>query len=100
MIEWKSIRPRSGEKRIKASFCFRPRRTQQDVIVWLDYIYLFQEFEEARFSDEWRRGYWITKATLAPSQYRKFLEDLALNVTDPREKIREFAELLAKKGSK
>ena len=100
MIEWTSNLPKNGDKRIRKKFCILPRRCQQDRIVWLDHIYLFQQFYEKTYSDQWYRGNWNTHATLSPSQYKRFSEEIALNITDPREKIREFAEIILKTQKK
>lgn len=98
MIEWYSRRPKTGDKRIRRWFCLIPSRTQQDRIVWLDFIYLFQSYREMDYS--WRRGDWDTEATLSPSQYRNFINDLSLNLIDPKEKIRGYAEIAHKRGQK
>lgn len=96
MIEWISRLPKNKDKRIRIKLCLWPKRCQQDRMVWLGFVYLFEQYQEREYSDQWFRGYWNTQATLSPSQYRKFIEELALNITDPNEKIREFAEIALK----
>ena len=99
MIEWSSKLPKTDDKRIHKSFCFWPKRCHQDMVVWLGFVYLLQTYFEKDHSNQWGST-WFTHVTLSSSQYKKFLDDAVLNITDPNEKIRKFAELAIKAENK
>lgn len=109
MIEWNARLPLPhGTKRIRRKFCFIPKRCQQHKMVWLDYVYLFEQIYVSSpygKEDDSERIYpaprrWEIEATLSPSQYETFKENSAINITDPKEKIRGFAEIALRNGVK
>jgi hypothetical protein len=97
MIEWTKKRPKSKTKRIKRSFAFWPTHCQSDKIAWLGFVYLFQYYESnyAHY-DDWDSSKWHTETTLSSSQYKEFKEGLAMYLTDPDTKIRDYANLIRK----
>lgn len=94
MIEWTRTPLVNGDIRIKKRFAFRPTLCQQNVVVWLDSYYSFQEWYQT-YLREYDEG-WETLTNLSPSQFLAFQQDITLSLTSPEHNVRRFAEFLVK----
>jgi hypothetical protein len=78
-MEWKiPPSPKRGDRRITKKFCFIPQRCDENTMVWLGFIYLFQYYTLTW--DEW-----ATELTFSSLQYKRFLNEISTHLIDPRE---------------
>jgi len=106
MIEWNLKRPKNRDKRIVKKFALFPVECHSDVKIWLEYYFVFQEYEEYEpnfltlnagyYSYDYKTRYsrWTTVNIFSQSQFANFKQNLALHLTDTNLRLRMFAEVV------
>lgn len=86
--------PKKGDIRISRRFHFLPI-VVGDVKVVFDFLYYFERYvvDEAYHRERW----WSTEIIMAPSEYKKFVKNIGLQLTSKDEKYRKYAKLIIEK---
>ena len=98
MIEWTKKYPSDGSKKIIRSFSFLPKKCEQNKVVWFDWVYVFCSYFYTDYqirrkvdSDD-VEGYWIKEATLSPSQFKEYINNIPLHLSDSDTDVRDYAQ--------